>query len=48
MSDEARRLRQQLHTFVASARDVAPDAEKVLEETDPVLSRRLRDLGYIE
>jgi arylsulfatase A-like enzyme len=48
MSDEARRLRQQLHTFVASARDVAPDAEKVLDETDPVLSRRLRDLGYIE
>jgi arylsulfatase A-like enzyme len=42
-------LLAQLNTFVTHAGTVAPVAELIdEEETDPAISQRLRDLGYIE
>ncbi len=46
--EQARMLHQHLHRFVTYSSMAAPAAEQVEEETDPEVSRRLRDLGYIE
>jgi arylsulfatase A-like enzyme len=46
--EEAHTLRQHLHAFVEHASTNAPVAERIEEDNDDELRRRLRDLGYIE
>lgn len=44
---EVQQLRRHL-TNLQQAQGVAPNAEQIEDASDPALTRRLRDLGYIE
>jgi arylsulfatase A-like enzyme len=46
--DQARVLRERLHSFVSDANGTAAIAEQIDEESDPEVARRLRDLGYLD
>jgi arylsulfatase A-like enzyme len=45
---QARALHNRLLSFVNQASDTAAEAEHIDEESDPEVTRRLRDLGYID
>jgi arylsulfatase A-like enzyme len=46
--EQALRLRQHLEAFLLHRHVEAPGAEQIDDDTDPAISRRLRDLGYLE
>lgn len=46
--EQAQVLRIRLERFAEAMGSASPAAERVEDDSDPVLARRLRDLGYIE